>query len=124
MGLFHKTLGDVKKSIGRKDYSGALAIIDEHISAEKKTENDLQGLQIAIRDYQQQLKDLKGLLLARGKIEKGITEAVGRGKDIIPSTERSYQEQLEKKIQSALNNNAEIGALLAKLWRKDRKGLE
>lgn len=124
MGLFHKTLKDIGRNIEKEDYVGALAILEEHLSSEEEFMVDLNGLQVVISTYQQRLKEIKALLKARGKIEEGITEAVGRSRNIIASTVKSYQQQLSKKINEAQKNCEEVEAILAKLWRKDRKKLE
>lgn len=60
MGLFHKTLKDIKKKVEHGEYNIAKRFLDEHIAAEHHFQSDLSGLQGAISAYQQQLRNLQG----------------------------------------------------------------
>ena len=73
MGLFHKTIKDIKKLVAAKKYTDAKRILDQHIVAEHQAQNDLTQLMRYIGAYQQKLWELQqwwGLSNLPSKFEK------------------------------------------------------
>ena len=104
MGLFsHDKLSDLTKQIKKKEYTEALKILKDHLDSEKKLMEDLAGLSEAVSKYGQGLNEAKVLLSVRSKISGAL---------------------LEKKMEEVQKNATTAQAILQKLWRKDKKGLE
>ncbi len=62
MNRFKKSLQVVKEKVGKGRYSEARLVLINHINEERGFESDVIGLQQAIALYQQELKNVEGLL--------------------------------------------------------------
>ena len=60
MGLFHKTIQDMKKLVEQGKYDEAKKVLNQHIGAEHHFASDLSSLMRAAAAFQQQLMNLQG----------------------------------------------------------------
>lgn len=110
MGLFHKTLEDVKKAVKAKDYNNAQVILARHLTTEHNIFSDLGGLARAIHIYQQHLVDIDQ------KISAVRTSKGSR-------TERSEVKEINRLIASAQAEVGTIQILISKLRAEARVDL-
>jgi hypothetical protein len=108
MGLFHKTIQDMKTLVKQGKYNEAKKILDQHIDAEHHFASDLSSLMRAAAAFQQQLMNLQGWW--------SLSNGSKYNKKALPTFEKMVVE-LEGQLTS-------IHYLMNKLLKEERVKLE
>ena len=109
MGLFHKTIQDMKNMVEQGRYDDAKRVLDEHISAHHGFNSNLTSLMRASAAFQQQLMNLQGWWSLANDAPKTTESAL--------PTFRAMVKELEGQLVS-------IKYLMQKLIKEEKVKLE
>ena len=72
MGIFHKTIQDMKKLVKQSKYDEAKKVLDEHIDGEHHFASDLSSLMRATAAFQQQLMNMRGSWILNTRAKSNV----------------------------------------------------